>query len=77
MQRIKSSAPRREFSSYFQPLTIHMKLDFPSTILDNLVFSQNMLNTQYFFEIKKLWNNYLTTAEKNIVNTIIFKRRIR
>ena len=52
MQRIKSSAPRREFSSYFQPLTMHMKLDFPSTILDNQVFSQNMLNIQYFFDTK-------------------------
>ena len=64
------------FTPAFYLLTMCVKSDFLSTALNNKIFSCWFTFSLSYWGTK-LWNNYLTTAEKNIVRTISFKQRIK
>ena len=64
------------FTPAFYLLTMCVKPDFLSTALNNKIFSCWFTFSLSYWGTK-LWNNYLTTAEKNIVRTISFKQRIK
>ena len=64
------------YCTYFQPINHVYQTRFSKRNLKQPDAFSKYVKLSISYQGPKLWNNYPTTAEKNIVSTIFFKRRM-
>ena len=77
MQKIKTSTSPWGIPPYFQPINHLYETRFPKYNFKQPNPFSKYVKFSISYQGPKLWNNYPTMTEKNIVSTIFFKQRMK